>query len=77
MLRQPSPTGAEIEFLNQCESVNAVHAEVIADVRQLAVGPASLWTGMFGGYYRSIFYINESIGDQERVASNLFYFLIG
>ena len=69
MLRQPSPTGAEIEFLDQCESVNAAHVEAIAHVRQLAVGPASLWTGMLGGYNRSILFIHESISDQERVAS--------
>ena len=44
---------------------------------QLSVSPGSAWLGMLGGYHRPSLYIDESIGDQERVASNLYNFLIG
>lgn len=77
MLRPPSPAGAEVEFLDQLECVNTLHAEVIAHVRQLAVRPPPTWFGMLGGYNRSPLYIHESIGDEKRVASNFSYFLIG
>ena len=77
MLRPPSPASAEIEFLNQCESVYAAHVEIIAHVRQLAVGPSSAWSGMLGGYNTSLLCINESIGDKKRIAPDLFYFPIG
>ena len=77
MLRAHSPIGVEVQLSNQLECVYGPNVEITTHVRQLSVSPGSAWLGMLGGYHTPSLYINESISDQERVASHLYNFLVG
>ena len=51
--------------------------EILTNVRHVAVCPSPAWSRPLVRYHTPLRSVGESIGDEERVTSNLFNFVLG
>jgi hypothetical protein len=65
-----SESSSEIETPQQLERVAAIHAQIMAHVREAAVGPLRLWLGHLGRDHAPVATVHDRVRDEERIATH-------